>query len=64
MDIATMTDYSALLTEARKSRFVLVRELVVALEVEMAENERLRSQYTVEDYFEDVGVNPFGGAGD
>jgi hypothetical protein len=59
-----MADYDALLTEARRSRFVIVRQLVAALEAEMAENERLRSQYTVDDLFEDIGIDPLGSEGD
>jgi hypothetical protein len=37
-----MNDYTDLLEAARKSRLVLVKDLVTALEAEIAENDRLR----------------------
>jgi hypothetical protein len=36
-------DYSDLLEQARRSRLVLVKDLVAALEAEIAENDRLRT---------------------
>jgi hypothetical protein len=38
-----MSDHADLLGQARKSRLVLVRNLVRALEAEIAENERQRN---------------------
>jgi hypothetical protein len=38
-----VSDYADLLEAARKSRLVLVKDLVAALEAEIAENERARA---------------------